>query len=353
MDRFPIRVVGSHDEGSHTLLTLPRAVTTITPQRLSFAGGGTDLPDFYLRHGGAVVSSTIDKYIYVTVKRHSPLFNEAYRLSYSKTEHIDNLDDIENDVARECLRLVSVEPPLFIATASDLPVSSGLGSSSAFAVGLLYALHTMRGEHVSAGQLAEEACHLEIDVLRHPIGKQDQYAAAFGGLNYIAFQPDGRVHLDSVWLPDNGAEGLFRNVMLFWTGVQRDAREVLREQRDNIAQTSDTLIQMREMAAECRDLLLADGNVPAKLGALLNTGWRAKRSLASTITNSAIDAVYERAMAGGAIGGKIAGAGGGGFLFLIVPPERQAGVRAALPGVLDVPINYEPRGARLLSVVPG
>lgn len=335
------------------MLNLPRAVTTITPQRLSFAGGGTDFPGFYERHGGAVVSATIDKYIYVTVKRHSPLFNEAYRLSYSKTEHIDTLDEIENDVARECLRLVNVDPPLFIATASDLPVSSGLGSSSSFAVGLLYALHSLRGEDVSAGQLAEEACHVEIEVLGRPIGKQDQYAAAFGGLNYIAFQRDGRVHLDSVWLPGDGAGGLFRNIMLFWTGVQRDAGEVLREQRSNISRTSDTLIQMRHMADACRDLLLQNGDVPRKLGALLNDGWRAKCTLASTITTDDINAHYERALRSGAIGGKIAGAGGGGFLFLIVPPERQDSVRAALPGVLDVPVSYEPRGARLLSVVPG
>ena len=185
------------------LMALPRAVTTITPQRLSFAGGGTDLPDFYEQHGGAVVSSTIDKYLYVTVKRHSPLFNEVYRLSYSKTEHVDHLEDIENDIARECLKLVHVEPPLFIATAADLPAQSGLGSSSSFAVGLLYALHTMRGEEVSAGQLAEEACHVEIGLLKRPIGKQDQYAAAFGGLNYMSFQRDGRVHqcaLSASWL---------------------------------------------------------------------------------------------------------------------------------------------------------
>jgi D-glycero-alpha-D-manno-heptose-7-phosphate kinase len=334
------------------MLKLPRAVTTITPQRLSFAGGGTDLPDFYKKHGGAVVSSTIDKYIYVTVKRHSPLFNEAYRLSYSKTEHIDTLDAIENDVARECLRLVDVDPPLFVATASDLPVSTGLGSSSSFAVGLLYALHVMRGEDVSAGQLAEEACHVEVNVLRHPIGKQDQYAAAFGGLNYIAFQRDGRVHLDSVCVPGNGAGAVFHHFMLFWTGVQRDAREVLLEQRNNIERTSDTLVRMRDMAERCRDVMLGNGNVPARLGELLNEGWRAKRSLASTISTTEIDSLYDRALAAGALGGKIAGAGGGGFLLLVVPPERQDQLRTAL-GILDVPVGYEPRGARLLSVVPG
>lgn len=334
------------------MLKLPRAVTTITPQRLSFAGGGTDLPEFFEQYGGAVVSSAIDKYIYVTVKRHSPLFDEAYRLSYSKTEHVNTLDEVENDVARECLRLVKVDPPLFIATASDLPVSTGLGSSSSFAVGLLYALHVMRGEDVSAGQLAEEACHVEIDVLGHPIGKQDQYAAAFGGLNYIAFQRDGRVHMDSVWVPGDGASAMFRHFMLFWTGVQRDARTVLMEQRDNIPTTSHTLIEMRDLAAQCRDLMLGDSDLPARLGALLNEGWRAKRSLASTITTTGIDSMYDHAIDAGAFGGKIAGAGGGGFLFLVVAPERQQQVRSAL-GVLDVPVGYEPRGARLLSVVPG
>lgn len=332
-------------------LILPRAVTTMTPQRLSLAGGGTDLPDFYRGHGGAVMSATIDKYIYVTVKRHSPLFNEVYRLSYSQTEHCAALDEIENDVARECLRLVHVEPPLFIATASDLPASSGLGSSSSFAVGLLYALHTMRGEDVSAGQLAEEACYVEIEMLNRPIGKQDQYAAAFGGLNYITFQQDGRVHLDHIWLPDDGAVSLFRNSMLFWTGMQREAGAVLAEQRANIGRTSDTLIEMREMARRCRDTLLQCPNDPQRLGAILDSGWKAKRSLASKISSSEIDGFYDRALAAGAIGGKIAGAGGGGFLYLVVPEASQQAVRAAIPEMVDITVHYEPRGARLLSVV--
>ena len=334
-------------------MTLPRSVTTITPQRLSFAGGGTDLPDFYLAHGGAVTSSTINKYIYVTVKRHSPLFNEVYRLSYSKTEHVNELNDIENDIARECLRLVHVEPPLFIATASDLPASSGLGSSSSFAVGLLYALHAMRGEEVSAGQLAEESCHVEIDVLGRPIGKQDQYAAAFGGLNYMSFQRDDRVHIDSIWLPGNGMASLFRNSMLFWTGMQRDAGDILQEQRTNIQDRSATLIEMRDMAGACRDLLLKYPDDPQKLGEMLDAGWRAKRGLASKITSTEIDRCYERALAAGAIGGKITGAGGGGFLWLIVPPERQVAVRTALSEMVDVSVAYEPRGARILSVVGG
>ena len=331
---------------------LPRAVTTITPQRVSFAGGGTDLPGVFSVHGGAVISATIDKYIYVTVKRHSPLFNEAYRLNYSTTEHVQSLDAIENDVARECLRLVHVEPPLQIATAADVPASSGLGSSSSFAVGLLYALHAMRGEDVSAGQLAEEACHVEIDVLKRPIGKQDQYAAAFGGLNYITFQANGRVQLEHIWLAGNGAEALFQSSMLFWTGTQREAGAVLAEQQSRIAVTGDTLIRMRDQATECRDILQQYPNDPERLGALIDSGWRAKRSLASTISSSQIDVYYERALAAGAFGGKITGAGGGGFLYLVVPPERQGAVRAALPEMVDISVSYEPRGARLLSRVP-
>lgn len=331
--------------------SLPRAVTTVTPQRLSFAGGGTDLPDFYRRHGGAVVSATINKYIYVMVKQHSPLFNENYRLSYSKTEHVQRLEEIENDVARECLRLVHADPPLFISTASDLPALSGLGSSSSFAVGLLYALHTLRGEDVSAGQLAEEACQVEIEMLRRPIGKQDQYAAAFGGLNCIAFKQDGRVHLDSLWLPGHGAATLFRNSMLFWTGMQREAGDILEEQRSRIGDTGETLLRMRDMAHECRDVLLESVEDPRKFGALLDAGWRAKRSLASRISTPQIDASYERALAAGALGGKIAGAGGGGFLYLVVPLERQPAVRAALPDMVHVAVSYESRGARILSVV--
>lgn len=330
---------------------LPRTVTTITPQRLSFAGGGTDLPDFYREYGGAVVSTAIDKYIYVTVKRHSPLFNETYRLSYSKTEHVESLAEIENDVARECLRLVPVEPPLFISTASDLPASSGMGSSSSFAVGLLYALHIMRGENVAAGQLAEEASHVEIEMLGHPIGKQDQYAAAFGGLNYISFKPNGRVHLDPLWLPNNGTEKLFENSMLFWTGQQRQANGILTEQRKNIAITADTLVKMRDMAAECRDALFDIHEDLHKFGRIIDAGWEAKRSLTSKISSPQIDMCYEQAKTAGAFGGKIAGAGGGGFLYLIVPPEKQAVVCAALPNMTPIGIKYESRGARILSVV--
>jgi len=330
--------------------TRPVSVTTITPLRVSFAGGGTDLPDFYRLQGGAVVSTAINKYIYVTVKAHSKLFNEEYRLSYSKTEHTQRLEDIENDIVRECLRMLRVDPPLFISTVADLPAQSGLGSSSSFAVGLLYALHLMRGEEVSAGQLAEEACQVEIDILKRPIGKQDQYAAAYGGLNYISFAPDDRVTIDHLWLPHDMTAKLFASSMMFWTGMQRDAASILDEQRANIVDRTETLKEMRDLAVQCRADLVHGRHDVASFGTMLDRGWQAKRTLASKIAPREINAFYDGAKQAGAYGGKITGAGGGGFLFLVVPEERRQAVRLALSSLLEVSVRYEPRGARILSI---
>lgn len=327
-----------------------RAVTTVTPLRVSFVGGGTDIASFYQRQDGAVISTAINKYVYVTVKRHSPLFNEAYRLSYSKTEHVDDVDAIENDIARECLRLVTVEPPLFISTVADLPVSSGLGSSSAFAVGLLYALHCLRGEEVAAGQLAEEACQVEIDILKRAIGKQDQYVAAFGGLNYIQFQRDGRVLLDPLWLPPERMQVLFGDGLMLWSGMQRDAHSVLSNQAKRAAANEEGLAALRRLVEEFRQCLLTRDAAPHAHAALLDRAWRIKRNLAAEISNVQIDAWYAQALAHGALGGKLLGAGGGGFLYLVVPQAQQAQVRAAL-ALAEVPVAYEPRGARILSIM--
>tara|TARA_R110002012_G_scaffold185374_3_gene351950 strand:+ start:4713 stop:5723 length:1011 start_codon:yes stop_codon:yes gene_type:complete len=326
-----------------------RMVTSVTPQRLSFVGGGTDLPDYFSQLGGAVVSTTIDKYIYVTLKRHSPLFGEAYRLSYSVTEHVDSLDDIQNDIARECLRLVPVEPPLYMSTIADLPAFSGLGSSSSFAVGLLNALHALKGETVSAGQLAEEACHVEIDVLKRPIGKQDQYAAAFGGLNLMTFHSEGSVSLEHLWLQNEGVRKLFESSLTFWTGIQRDADSILHDQKQNIQAKLSQLKLMTEQVSECRSLLLSGFDV-TEFGRMLDQNWRLKRSLSSKISNSQIDAWYECAKEAGAIGGKLAGAGGGGFLFLIAPTELHQKIIDALPEMSLVTLNYEPRGSRILQL---
>ena len=329
----------------------PRFVTTITPQRISFAGGGTDFTDFYLNHGGAVVSATIDKFVYVTVKRHSELFNEKYRLSYSLTEHVDDLDLIKNDIARECLRFLNVDPPLFISTTSDLPVSSGLGSSSSFAVGLLLALHSLRGETVTAGQLAEEACHIEIDVLGKPIGKQDQYAAAFGGLNFYEFMKDGRVRVEALWNRVTDLQELFDSGTLYWTGVQRRAEDVLGEQQKNIASQIEALKEMTELAKSCRLSFLNSENLMGDIASIVNQGWARKRNYASTVSSSVLDGGIARAIAAGARGAKIAGAGGGGFLYVLASDREKESVTNALSPMSPVNFKYCQFGSKVLTAI--
>ena len=235
-----------------------KSVTTITPHRISFAGGGTDIPKFYENYGGAVLSTTIDKYLYVTVKYHSPLFEENFRLCYSETERTNCLEEINNAIARECLRLVPIDHPIYISTVSDIPSSTGLGSSSSFAVGLLHALHLLKGEKVSAGQLAEESSNVEINVLNHPIGKQDQYAAAYGGLNYFKFQPNGVVKIEHILPPGNSIKLLFDSILLFWTGVQRKSEDVLLEQHKSINEKQNTLIDIKDLVKNCRKILQND-----------------------------------------------------------------------------------------------
>ena len=328
---------------------IPRIVMTCTPLRLSFAGGGTDFEAFYAQEDGAVLSTTIDKFVYVTVKRHGELFQENYRLNYYDTEHAQTLGEIRNDIARECLRLLPVEPPIFISTVSDLPSSSGLGSSGAFAVGLLHALHALRGDRVSLAQLAEEACYVEIDALQRPIGKQDQYAAAFGGLNHMTFRGDGRVVIEPQRLNVDNVSRIFENIMLFWTRTTRASHEILADQR---AATPAKMANLRAMKGHCDELRVALGRNgvfdPALFGQILDATWRAKKDITSSISNTSIDDWYERALEAGAAGGKISGAGGGGFLLLVVPGERQADVRRALAELMEVRVNYEATGTRLL-----
>ena len=323
-------------------------VVTRTPLRVSFAGGGTDLSDFYEHGHGTVFSTTIDKYIYVTVKRHGPVFDEQIRLNYSKSEQVNRIDEIENDIARECLRFLEIEPPIYVSTVADLPASTGLGGSSSFAVGLLNALHAFRGERVSAGQLAEEASYIEIDVLRQPIGKQDQYAAAFGGLNSFCFKAGGGVTVEPQRLANGALAGLFGNIMMFWTGHQRDSSSVLAEQKSNTSKKMESLLKMREHACQLQALTCNGRFDVTKFGRILDEGWQLKRQLATTITNNQIDAWYHAAIAAGAEGGKLCGAGGGGFLLFLAKPERREAVRQALDGLTEVSVAYEAHGSYVL-----
>lgn len=329
---------------------LPRAVTTITPQRISFLGGGTDLPAFYSKNEGAVISSAIDQYVYVTVKRHSALFQEQYRLSYSKTEHADKLDDIENSIARECLRLVQIDFPIYISTTADLPASSGLGSSSSFAVGLLHALHLMKGERVSPGQLAEEACEVEIYRLRNPIGKQDQYAAAFGGINHIVFKKNHRVEIDHLVLQDRLIDLIFQNSLLIWTGIQRDASNILSKQNKALGKKIDQYESLTKDVQECKELFLHQPNdTIRKFGKLLSRTWKTKKDLERSISSDEINKIHDQVISMGGFGGKLSGAGGGGFFFEIVPEKIQPEIINFFGPNRVLKASFEPLGSRLLS----
>jgi len=331
---------------------LPKAITTITPQRISFFGGGTDLPAYYKEHGGGVISTAINQYVYVTVKRHSPLFQEEYRLSYSKTEHTDKLDDIENSIARECLRLIGLESPIYMSTAADLPAASGLGSSSSFAVGLLHALHLLKGERVSPAQLAEEACEVEINILRNPIGKQDQYAAAFGGLNHIKFRKNGRVDIDHIVAQNQLIDTLFENSLLIWTGIQRNASTVLAEQSKNIKNQTLGYNSLLADLEECKKMLLQhNSNFLNLFGGLLDKSWETKKNLESSVSSNVIDSMHGELKKLGSLGGKLCGAGGGGFLFEIVPVESQNKIIELYGNKRIVKVSAEPLGSRLLSEV--
>ena len=329
-------------------MTAEGMIVTRTPLRLSLAGGGTDLPAFYELEDGAVLSSAIDHYIYVTVKRHSAFFDAPIRVNYARSEEVEDVDQIENNIVRETLRFLGIDEPIYISTVGDLPASSGLGGSSSFTVGLLNALHAYRGERVTAGQLAEEASHIEIDILGEPIGKQDQYAAAFGGVNLFEFRKGGGVSVEPLRVQNGVVRDLFARMLLFWTGLPRDAGSVLREQSDNTFDRREQLRTIREHAFRIRASLSEPHPDLSALGRIISESWLLKKGLASGISTPALDTWYERAMEAGADGGKVVGAGGGGFLMFTVPPERQEAVRAALRDTEEVLVNHEVHGSQVV-----
>jgi len=324
-------------------------IVTRTPLRVSFFGGGTDLAEFYRREPGAALSTTINRYIYVTVKRHSDLFFEPIRINYSISEQVDRIDEIRNNIVRECLKLLDIDPPIYVSTVGDVPASTGLGGSSAFAVGLLNALHAYRGERVSPGQLADEACHIEIEALNEPIGKQDQYAAAFGGMNLFTFKPDEGVTVEHLNMNGVGPmAGLFDSMLMFWTGHQRDTSAVLSEQSHNTASKMEQLRQMRDQAHELHRLISVGGVDLPGFGEFLDQAWQLKRGLASKITNSQIDDWYTAGCNAGALGGKLCGAGGGGFLMFLAPLEKHQTIRESLPGLVEMQVGFESHGSQVV-----
>ena len=318
-------------------------IITKTPLRISFTGGGTDLRDYYEKRGGAVVSAGINKYIYITVNRK---FDNRIRVSYSKTEMVDAVEELRHDLVRECLKLVGIRGGVEITSIADIPSGTGLGSSSAFTVGLLNALYTYAGHSPSAEELAQQACYVEIEVLGHPIGKQDQYAAAYGGMNCFQFNMDGSVARRRVFLDDGDFRRMRQKLMLFYTGMTRSADAILTEQKKNSATKMDTLDAMRDQALEMYRELTTNG-FNERFGEALHEGWLRKQSLASAISNSTIASCYERAIAAGAKGGKLLGAGGGGFLLFYCDELYQANVEQAL-GLPLIDFHISLRGSRVV-----
>lgn len=295
-----------------------------TPLRVSFAGGGTDLRSFYKNNRyGAVLSTSIDSYIYISVKKQRSLFSDEYRLNYSETERVDDLEKIKNPVMRECLRFLEIDDRLYIGTTADAPAGSGLGSSSSFCVGLLNALYKFKGQVASAGRLAEEAAYIECDYLKRPMGKQDHYAAAYGGINYIRFYDDETVTLRPLMMTANNLKLFSSSILMFFTGFTRGSETILKEQDENNESNEDTLTLMKEQALELSTILAESELSIEKIGELVHEGWKLKKTLATKITSQLIDDCYMEAMNNGARGGKISGAGGGGFLTLIAEPLKH------------------------------
>lgn len=315
-----------------------------TPLRISFFGGGTDFASFFAAEGGCVLSSTIDKYIFVTIKKR---FDQLLRVGYTHTEMVERVEDLQHELIREALRQTGISRGVEITTMGDIPsAGSGLGSSSTVTVGALHAMYTYLGDIVPAEQLAQEACQIEIETLGKPIGMQDQYIAAYGGLRFIEFNPDGQIRCERLTLDVNIRRRLNESLLLLFTGTTRQAATILNEQQRNIPDRLAILRTMKGLAHTARDELLA-GNLEA-LGELLHEGWQLKKQLADGISNDGIETLYARARNAGALGGKITGAGGGGFLLLYCPPGKREAVRQALSDLQELPFQLEMDGSKVI-----
>ena len=316
-----------------------------TPLRIGLLGGGTDLPGYYREHGGRVLNCALDKYVYVIVKQR---FDDAIYVNYSKKEIVSRVDDLEHELVREAMHMAGVVNGVEITTLADIPSGggSGLGSSSAVTVGLLQALFAYQGRQASAEEFAERACTIEIDRCRKPIGKQDQYIAALGGIRDIRFGPGDEVVAQELGLSAAGRRALQMQIMLFYTGVTRSADSILVEQRANIESTRPQLDLLRDLAGFAADRL-RNGDVDA-IGPAMRESWEAKRKLATGVSNDEVDVAVTRALDAGASAVKLTGAGGGGFLLVICPPEHQRAVRESLNEHAGIAGEAGPPGSRIL-----
>jgi D-glycero-alpha-D-manno-heptose-7-phosphate kinase len=321
-------------------------IITKTPFRISFAGGGSDLAVYYEKYGGAVVSTAINKYVYLSM--HPYFFENGYFLKYSKTEHAESIDQIEHPIIREVFKKYHIKGVDFNSS-SDIPSGTGLASSSAFTCGLIQLCNAYTEHYITKEEIAGEACHIEIDILGEPIGKQDQYACACGGLSFIEFEPSGEVNIERLFLPFAAYKRLAGNLMLFYTGMMRSAGDILVEQRKNTGENNKSvqnLHKMVKLAHQLKDELL-NNNIDAT-GEILHQGWMYKKELANGISSNVIDGYYDLAIKNGAAGGKLLGAGGGGFFLFYVKEENHKRLRQAMKDLKELPFNFDNKGVSII-----
>ncbi len=326
-----------------------QSVLSIAPLRVSFMGGGTDISSFYEKYDGCVVSTAINKYVYVHIKRHDVLFQERYRISYSEVEHTNERNTIQNSIVRGCLEFLSIDEPLQISISSDLPAKSGLGSSSSFTVALLNGLHKLYGRDVSRVQLAEEACDVEIKILNSPIGKQDQYAASFGGLNYFEFSNDYPIRIEPLNLSKSNEKLLCDNLLLIWTGLTREANTILKDQLKKAEVNFDQLIQLTELTKKFKHLLGKSTIAINELGSVIYEGWKIKQTLSKQITTNDVFKITDELDKIGCTSYKLLGAGGGGFILAAFDFKHYTELLRNLDWK-TFPLAIDHQGARIVSI---
>ena len=325
-------------------------IITRTPFRMSFLGGGTDYPPFFLEHGGSVISTTFDKYCYVTVRHLPHFFEYRNQVTYGKIERVVDIDEIEHPAVRNAMKMLDMYD-LRIVYEADLPARSGLGSSSSFAVGMLNGFHALKGKYAGVEKLAEESIYLERELCAESGGWQDQIAVAYGGLNRIDFKQDGGFSVRPIIMPRERKELLNDHLMLFFTGFTRISGNIATAQETSVKRKTLELLEILSLVDDGEHILEGKGDL-RDFGRLLDYTWQLKRGLTSCVSNDSIDAIYQKAQAAGAIGGKLMGAGGGGFFMLFVEPEKQQAVREALHDLLYVPFRFEDSGASILYYHP-
>lgn len=322
-----------------------------TPFRISFFGGGTDYPAWYRQHGGLVLVATIDKYCYLTCRYLPPFFEHRFRVVYSKIEDCHSVDEIVHPSARETIRFLRLDRGIEIHHDGDLPGRSGMGSSSAFTVGLLNALYGLQGKMTSKHRLAHESIHIEQNIIRETVGSQDQVATAYGGVNLIHFLPNGNFAVQPVTLPSERLRQLNSHLLLFYSGIKRNASDVAASYVTGLSAKENQLRKLKNMVERCLEIL-DGGQDLTELGAMLHESWEAKRSLSSQVSNSLVDAWYQTALEAGALGGKLLGAGGGGFLLFFAPPQKHPEIKQALANLIHVPFEFEYAGSQIIFFDP-